>query len=231
MLSSAPYPHNRGGDRSRSTSDCLSTHQVNTLITAALESNKIGTPFNLFLTVNWTRAGIDDAHAAKATGRLIKSGADWMRARGGWLPWSWVRETSIAGHDRGSHVHILLHAPAGLPLARQFRRWLRRITGQPYRPRTILTRRIGGTLSCYHDDPARYEQALRLTVAYMCKGAPQPVLDAAGLDRQHQPQGRIIGKRAARWQTRAPIADLKARAAAKAINKSRFFGPPGGTKR
>jgi hypothetical protein len=41
---------------------------------------------------------------------------------------------------------------------------------------------------------------LQSVVGYILKGAPQAVLDAVHIDRIHEPQGRIIGKRAARWQ-------------------------------
>jgi hypothetical protein len=194
------YPHKRGGDRSKATSDCLTRQHVLTIIGAAQEAMDIDLAFNLFVSIHWTRAGLTDAQAARATGRLIKLAGNWMRSRGGWLPWAWVRENSTAGDDKGSHVHIMLHCPAGLPLARQLRRWLKRITGRPYRASVIRTLRIGGTLSCHRTSPDLYRENLQSIVAYLSKGAPQSVLDELHIDRIHEPQGRIIGKRAARWQ-------------------------------
>jgi hypothetical protein len=194
------YPHRRGGDRSKATSDCLTRQHVLTIIGAAQEAMDIGLAFNLFVSIHWSRAGLTDAQAAKANGSLIKLASDWMRSHGGWLPWAWVRENSTSGDDKGSHLHLLLHCPAGLPLARQLRRWLRRITGRPYRARVILTERIGGTMSCHRTSPDLYRENLQTVVGYMLKGAPQSVLNELHIDRIHDPQGRITGKRAARWQ-------------------------------
>jgi hypothetical protein len=200
--------HKRGGDRSKTTSDCLTRQHVLTIISAAQEAMDIGLAFNLFVSIHWTRAGLTDAQAARATGRLIKLASNWMRSRGGWLPWAWVRENSTAGDDKGSHVHIMLHCPAGLPLARQFRRWLKRIIGHPYKAGVILTKRIGGTLSCHRTSPDLYRENLQTVVGYVAKGAPQGVLDALHIDRIHEPQGLIIGKRAARWQRSVrPLSD------------------------
>jgi hypothetical protein len=200
--------HCRGGDRSHATSDCLTMRHVQTILAAAQDAIDIDLPFNLFVTVHWSRAGLTDTLAAKATGRLVKLASNWMRARGGWLPWCWTRENSPAGDGKGSHAHILLHCPVGVPLARQFRRWLKRITKRPYRASVIRTLRIGGTLFCHRTSPDLYRENLQSVVAYMAKGAPQSVLDELHIDRIYQPQGRITGKRAARWQRSVrPLSD------------------------
>jgi hypothetical protein len=66
----------------------------------------------------------------------------------------------------------------------------------------MRTLRIGGTLSCHRTSPDLYRENLQTVVGYMAKGTSQGVLDALHIDRIHEPQGRIIGKRAARWQNR-----------------------------
>jgi hypothetical protein len=190
----------RGGDRSKATSDCLTRQHVLTIISAAQEAMDIGLAFNLFVSIHWSRAGLTDAQAAKANGSLIKLASDWMRSHGGWSPWAWVRENSTTGDGKSSHVHIMLHCPAGLPLARQFKRWLKRITGRPYRAGVIRTLRIGGTLSCHRTSPDLYRENLQTVVGYILKGAPQSVLNELHIDRIYESQGRIIGKRVARWQ-------------------------------
>jgi hypothetical protein len=98
-------------------------------------------------------------------------------------------------------VHILLHCRP--ELARRFtamqRRWLRRVTGRPYRARVIRTARIGGTLTAAGTAPAVYAENLGAVVGYLLKGASPDAARALGLERL-EPSGRIIGKRAATSQ-------------------------------
>ena len=82
------------------------------------------------------------------------------------------------------------------PWARKWRRWLRTITGLPYRAGVIDTERIGGTLSAATRDPDGYRQNLFNAAAYVCKGV-RPA-DAAGLGiKRVEDGGRVIGKRSA----------------------------------
>lgn len=77
-----------------------------------------------------------------------------------------------------------------------WRRWLRSITGQPYRAGAIDTQRIGGSLAAPVRDPAAYRQHLFNVVAYACKGVRPEDAASLGLPRTED-GGRVIGKRSA----------------------------------
>jgi hypothetical protein len=61
------------------------------VVEAAQRAITIGRPFNRHLTVHWEKAGLTDAEAARATGRLLKLIKDWARRHGG-TAYTWVRE-------------------------------------------------------------------------------------------------------------------------------------------
>lgn len=188
-----PALSGHGGARLRAdrTSDCLTAKQARAIMLAALAAERIGEPFTRMVTIHWEKLGIADHQAANANGRLTKLANDWARRRGGRVLWAWARENGIG---KGSHVHILLACPRHLLIGRRWRRWLRSITGQPYRAGGINTRRIGGSLSAPSRDPAAYRQHLFNTVAYVCKGVMPE--EAAGLGiLRTEFGGRVIGKR------------------------------------
>jgi hypothetical protein len=147
------------------------------------------------VTVHWEAAGVPDCHSAKATAAFLTLARDWLRKCGKPFAWAWVREN---GYAKGSHVHILMHCPP--ELARAFsgmqRRWLRRVTGRPYRARVIRTARIGGSLRAAETNRAVYAENLAAVVAYVLKGASQEAAGKLGLVRLVC-GGRVIGKRAA----------------------------------
>ena len=182
-----------GGARLRAdrTSDHLSFKQVRAIMLASLAAEHIGKSFTRMVTVHWERAGIPDAAAANATGRLTKLMSDWARRRGARILWAWTREND---KGKGSHLHMLIACPRHLPIGRMWRRWLRSITGRPYRARVINTQRIGGALSAPITNPAAYHQHLFNAVAYVCKGVRPE--EAAGLGiLRTEFGGRVIGKR------------------------------------
>lgn len=190
-----------GGRRNSAsrTSDCLSLNQAANIIAAAQFSVAIGLPFNRHLTIHWEHAGIADVRAAWATGRFLKLAGDWIKKRrknGSSIAWAWVREN---GESKGSHVHILLHVPAGMSLGRMQRRWVSSITGKPYQARTIRTARIAGTAGAANAAPAAYLANLEAVVAYVLKGASPEAAQELGLERLEH-GGRIVGKRAATSQ-------------------------------
>jgi hypothetical protein len=161
-------------------------------------------PFNRHLTIHWQQAGIPDERAAWATGRFLKLAGDWIAKRycentlqkRGRFAWAWVREN---GERKGSHVHVLLHLPAGTRIGYMQRRWLRSIAGKPYSPSTINTSRIGGTAGAAQSAPAAYRANLAAVVGYILKGTCAAAAVKLELDRL-EPGGRIIGKRAATSQ-------------------------------
>jgi hypothetical protein len=164
-------------------------------------------PFNRHLTIHWQQAGIPDERAARATGRFLKLAGDWIAKRGGRVAWAWVREN---GDAKGSHVHILLHLPAGTRIGALQRRWLRSITGKPYSASTIKTARIGGTAGAAQSAPVAYRANLASVVAYVLKGVSPAAARKLELQRL-EAGGRIIGKRAATSQNigRAARARIK----------------------
>jgi hypothetical protein len=184
-----------GGARLRAdrTSHSLTIRQARAIMLAALAADDLGEPFTRMVTVHWQRAGIADHRAASATGKLTKLASDWARRRGARILWAWAREND---HGKGSHLHLLLSCPPHLPIGRMWRRWLRAITGQPYRVGTINTRRIGGSLGIAAADPAAYRQNLFNAAAYICKGVRPVSAAALGIQRVED-GGTVIGKRAA----------------------------------
>lgn len=179
-----------GGARNRVVSRTLAMRHVAGLHRAALAAIEAGLPFNRFMTVNWHVLGVADAEAARATGRLIKLASDWCATKGVRMAWAWVRENDDGDGSRGSHVHIVLHCPAGIALGNRCRAWLKRVTGRPYRKGGVASRSIGPTLKTYAANFALYRANLAAVLDYMTKGTMPGV------------GGRIVGKRAAWWQRR-----------------------------
>ncbi|MFP5328728.1 MAG: hypothetical protein ACLGHC_01125 [Alphaproteobacteria bacterium] len=205
-----------GGRRNSAsrTNDSLSLNQATNILEAAQFAAAAGMPFNRHLTIHWQQAGIPDERAAWATGRFLKLAGDWIAKRDsentrrerGRFAWAWVREN---GERKGSHVHILLHLPAGTRIGGMQRRWLRSITGKPYSASAIKTARIGGTAGAAQSAPAAYRANLAAVVGYVLKGASPSAARKLELDRL-EAGGRIIGKRAATsqnigWAARAAI--------------------------
>lgn len=196
-VASSPAPRWGGRRNSGSrTSHSLSLIQATNILEAAQFAAAAGMPFNRHLTIHWQQAGIADERAAWATGRFLKLAGDWIAKRGGRFAWAWVREN---GDAKGSHVHILLHLPAGTRIGTMQQRWLRSTTGKPYSASTIKTARIGGTAGAAHSAPAAYRANLAAVVAYVLKGASQAAARKLGLNRL-EAGGRIMGKRAATSQ-------------------------------
>jgi hypothetical protein len=184
-----------GGARLRAgrTSDGVSLRQASGIIDAAHFSPRIGLPFNRHIVIHWECAGVPDDEAAVATVRFIGLLRDWIRKRSGRTAWAWVREN---GDGERSHVHILLHVPSQLHIGSMGRRWLRRLTGAPYRKGTICTRRIGGTVRAAEISPAVYEANLARVVSYILKGASPEAARTLGIEKR-KPGGSIVGKRVA----------------------------------
>jgi hypothetical protein len=161
------------------------------VVEAAQRSIAIGRPFNRHLTVHWEKAGLTDAEAAGATGRLLKLIQDWLRRHGG-TAYTWVREN---GDGKGSHTHILLHVPRGLSL-RLTKRWYRLVTSWKGRvpDGAVLTKRIGGTADCALTGSDWYLANLAYVVGYVLKGVEAPDGTALDLER-YGVGGTITGKR------------------------------------
>lgn len=186
-----------GGARNRASrvSHGIGLLKAIELVEATRRATLIGLPFNRHLTVHWAKAGLTDAQAAVATGRLLKLCRDWVRKRGGDIAHVWVREN---GPGKGSHVHILLHLPDGVTLGGMTRRWYKIVTGWHGRvPRGAMdTECIGLSARAARSGSDWYEANLARVVAYLLKGVDPATANVLGLGRFNE-GGRIIGKRVA----------------------------------
>lgn len=185
-----------GGARNRASreSHALTSAQIANLKAAERHARVIGLPFTRMLTIHWQAAGVPLAGMAKATGRFLDCLTRWLARKGHRTAWLWVHE---GGEAKGGHCHLLAHVPADLvaELTGNLRRWLGRITGQPYRARVIHSKPIGGRLGLEASNADLHAVNLEVAFGYACKGARQEVLDAFGIEREHEPGGRVIGKR------------------------------------
>ncbi len=186
-----------GGKRNSSArvSEALSLATANAIIDGAYHAIKIGLPLNRFVTIHLERAGLTDADAVQAVGKIMKLAKDWMQTKGQVIAHAWVRENDTGDGSKGSHVHILCHCPDTLPIGRMWRRWLCKVTGQPYRRKVIKSKRIGGTVNTYATMPLVYLQNLDGVLAYACKGVTPADAATLGLSKQ-EAGGWIIAKRA-----------------------------------
>ncbi len=186
----------RGGARNRADREsyALTRAQIVNLSRSEGHSRAIGLPFTRMITIHWKAAGVPLSGMAAATGKFIDYLTRWLARRGYRIAWLWVHEN--AG-DKCWHCHLLASVPAELvkPLVGAQKRWLRAITGAPYCARVVRSKPIGGRLRLETGNPALHFENARAALAYLCKGAPQSALDTARIDRQHQLQGLIIGRR------------------------------------
>jgi hypothetical protein len=201
----------RGGARNRAdrVSHALKAKQIANLIAAERHADAIGLPFTRMTTIHWEAAGVPLRDMARATGRFIDRLTKALIRHGSGTAWLWVHENVPgSGHDKGGHCHLLYHIPAEHVdrVVRLQKRWLRAITRRPYRKGVIHSRPVGFLLGIEIGNPALHFENAQVALGYVCKGAPQAVLDAAGIDRQHEPQGLIIGRRCSTSENTGPSA-------------------------
>ena len=175
--------HGGAGNRTTVTSDYLTLRQARDLMAAAQYALAIGKPLTRHLTVRLEQQGISDSDAVKAIGRLITLLRDHVRnTAGGEIAYIWSREH---GAVVGSHVHILLHLPAGyIWRGQRVQRWIERISGRHYKTGTIKTTRVGGTDKAHVQNPGLYLANLATVVGYVIKGTCPNA--GAALRKKHQ---------------------------------------------
>ncbi len=196
----APIPLGRGGRRNLSSRESheLTIKQVVKISSAPVHAAAIGLPFTRMITIHWQAAGLPLDGMANAVGRYLDLLTKLLVRHGYGTAWAWVHENAQGRHvTKGGHSHILAHVPPDMVglLQRRQRGWLKAITGQPYKARVIKSEPIGGRLGLETGNPNLHHVNLGAALAYVVKGAPQEVLDRLGIDRAHEPGGRIIGKR------------------------------------
>jgi hypothetical protein len=191
-----PCSSNKGGARNRADreSHALTSAQIANLESAERHARAIGLPFTRMITIHWQSAGVAFSDMVKATGRFLDMLTKWLTRQKCKSAWLWVNEN---GHKKGYHCHLLAHIPAALVsrLTGLQKGWLKRISGNKYKNGVIYSKPIGGRLGLETNNPALYWPNIQKAFAYVCKGAPQAVLNAHGIERQHAPGGHIIGRR------------------------------------
>ena len=185
----------RGGARNRATreSHALSRWHVANLISAKIHADAIGLPFTRMITLHWESAGVALDGMALATGRFIDMLSKALARDKSRTAWLWVHEN---GDGKGGHCHILAHVPAKLvdTVTRLQRRWLRTISGNPYRARVIKSVPIGGRLGLETSNRPLHALNTEMALCYVLKGADEPSAALFGLERLDA-GGRIVGKR------------------------------------
>lgn len=192
----------RGGAHLRA--DRISYHiarrQAELILGAAYFAYCRGLPFNRWITINWSKAGIIDELAAESTRAFLKAAADSVKYWGGEFAASWVRENGLT-HDHeptGSHVHILAHIPPDLMkrFTNAQRGWLSRIRmSERHNRGTLRGKATGGYRALETGCPLYYAHNLHQLVSYQLKSALPNTLAALNLAKHHQHGGMILGKR------------------------------------
>lgn len=195
VVAVSPQHAPRGGARNHGDRESfeLTVAQVGNLINAARHADAIGLPLNRMITIHWEAADLPLNAMAGATGRFIDLMTKALVRHGSKTSWIWVHE---GGHTKGGHCHLLVHIPADLVpiVTRLQKRWLRTITGRPYRARVIHSVPIGGRLGMEVSNRALYLMNLATSLAYVLKGASHDAASRYGLTRLER-GGYIIGKR------------------------------------
>ncbi len=193
--SSPARANRRGGARNSASrvSHQLTAAQVAGLLAAAGHAGVIGLPLNRMTTIHWERAGVPLSGMVWATGRYTDLVTRWLRRQGHRTAWLYVHEN---GPHKGGHCHLLLHVPPGLvrALSGQQRAILKRITGKPYRARSLKSDPVGGKLGIDQAAPALHEANLARALGYLVKGADDDAAALLGLHRLDG-GGLVIGKR------------------------------------
>ena len=195
--SDGPLPASRlrsGWGGARNSASRLSEHirldMASALVEAVQQASEAGLPLNRHLTVHWRMGGIPDSRAARATGKLTKLIADWLKRRGGRLAYAWIREN---GDLKGSHAHLLFHLPEGVQLGHMTRRWAKLLFGRAV-PKAIKTEVIGGYTRASFSGSNWYQDNLAYVLAYLLKGVDARSGTLLDLDRSGE-GGWIVGKR------------------------------------
>lgn len=145
------------------------------------------------ITIHWQAAGIPLSGIVAATGRFTDLLGKFLARNGCGSAWLWVLES---GTGKGGHCHMLAHVPAELvgTLSAHQRRWLRAISGKPYRARVIHSKPIGGRLGLEGSNPSLHAINVEAALFYLIKGADPQAAMKFGLERLES-EGLIIGKR------------------------------------
>jgi hypothetical protein len=188
-------PKGRGGARNTADREswALNTGHVGNLIAATAHAIRIGLPLNRMVSIHWEAAGVALEDMPKATGRFFDLATKALARRGERTAWVWVHEN---GDHKGAHCHALIHVPIHMSqiITSNQRRWLRSISGNPYRSSVILTRPVGRRVGLEQTNPPLYAENIKAALAYLVKGADPAAKRRFNLSRLED-GGRVLGKR------------------------------------
>lgn len=182
-----------GGARNRAdrVSHALSDRDVAKLIAAAECAFATGRIFQRHWTVHYGKAGILPSDGARFVGSLIDKLSKQSKREGGCLTAIWVRECAS---DKGEHVHILMHLPAGMSLRNRTRRWIV-AAGGTYQDGVSKVKPVGGRIAKVGSSSnARQRENAENVLSYLLKSAGAETCAQLGLTRAGR-GGRIVGKR------------------------------------
>lgn len=182
-----------GGARNRAdrVSDALTDMQVAGILDAAAFAIATGRTFQRHWIVHYGNAGISERDGARFVSRLLSMINKQARREGGAMTAIWVRERAS---DKGEHVHILLHLPAGMRLHGRTRRWIE-AAGGICGTGVGRVRIIGGRLPKIGEFTGGHYAVNAANVArYLLKSASDETGQRIGLSRSGR-GGRIVGKR------------------------------------
>lgn len=187
-----------GGARNRAdrVSDRLTDKQVAALMESARYAFATGRVFQRHWTVHYGLAGILPSDAMRFIGKLLDLLGRRARRYGGRLTAIWVRECAS---NKGEHVHILLHLPAGMNL-RNLTRRLIVAAGGTYRKGVSKVTVVGGRLAKVEGSrEARQVANAENVMRYVLKASAVETGERLGLTRVGK-SGNIVGKRWGRTQ-------------------------------
>jgi hypothetical protein len=162
---------------------------------ATTYASVMGKPFNWSLNINCTILGIPSDRVAR---RIGKQPGDWLGKRGEkMVAWLYVRENP----KDNDNIHMALHVPMHLRKAFNKRQkgWVKKAAGisksRRLPDRVLHNEPLGPKKTGITDevDQGILREHIRRYVTYMLKGSYPEVCDE--LQRTHEPQGKVIGKR------------------------------------
>ena len=142
-------------------------------------------PLNRFITINWQVYGVSEELGSRYTTKYLKKISHWLKSNGTPTAYIYVRENSKI---KGNHVHILIHVtPETLKkLTKLNRKWLKTITGQPYKKGAVKSETVGPSLECVRWCIELYDDNLKRLLDYFLKAVDDQVAYALHI-RRHQP--------------------------------------------
>ncbi|MBX7539652.1 hypothetical protein [Qipengyuania sphaerica] len=161
------------------------------LLDAAAYAISTGRTFQRHWTIHYGKAGIEAENGARFVSKVLALASKQAKREDGVLTALWVRERAS---DKGEHVHILMHLPAGMRLHGRTRRWIEAAGGKWQHGVSRITI-VGGVLPKIEaENGDRHTRNASQVVRYLLKASSNDTGQRLDLTRSGM-GGRIIGKR------------------------------------